>query len=312
MSSNPKSGLLLVHKGEGISSQRAITLIKRNFNLNKIGHGGTLDPAASGLLLCGIEEGTKYLSYATSLPKIYRVTLLLGVETPTLDLEKISLKDAIASIKKGADLVTLEDVRATASKFIGEISQIPPSYSALKFKGHPRYYYARKGIEVEEPPVRLVEIYNIHTVTRLADCLYSFEASCSSGTYIRSLVRDIGYALGFGAVMASLCRVRLGDFTIKDQRLVRVEDNSQDLVNRSLDSCLLPIDSLLGSINSSFYLSAPEINNVSMGREIILNTALPVGSLAKGYCSSDQTFLGILIKVSIDGSWRAKRWLRQA
>lgn len=179
-----------------------------NLTRSKVGHAGTLDPLATGLLICCTGKFTKRISEYQAQEKEYTGTFTIGAETPTYDLESEpeNFKDFSA--------VTSEQILSVTRKFTGEISQIPPAHSAVKKDGKPLYHSARKGLEVKADP-RNVFIKELE-ITNIALPQIHFRVVCSTGTYIRSLAFDFGKALGFGAYLSALCRTRIGQFLLKD------------------------------------------------------------------------------------------------
>jgi len=216
-------GIIAVDKPAGISSARVVARLKKRPGIKKIGHTGTLDPFATGVLLCGINKGTRLSRFLIGREKTYLAGVRLGVVTDTLDAEgKI-----IASVED--DLVKNlipEQVVTAVAGFKGPQKQIPPVYAALKHNGVPLYRLARQGRPVEKP-ARDIEIYGIQ-VTSMALPRVEMEVHCSSGTYIRSLARDIGAHLGCGAHLASLCRTSCcgvsQDETLSLPRLEQMSD----------------------------------------------------------------------------------------
>jgi len=200
-------GLLVVDKPEGITSLDVVRRIKHRFGLKKAGHIGTLDPFATGVLPIVINEGTKLVPFLEEGPKEYEATLKLGEETTTDDYTgQVVLKQEWKEIQP-------EKVEALLHTFGGRIHQIPPMFSAVKMRGMPLYRLARKGIEVERKE-REVEIYRIQT-EEIELPLVRFRVSCSKGTYIRTLARDIGRKAGCGAHLLRLRRIRSGPFTLE-------------------------------------------------------------------------------------------------
>ena len=199
-------GIINVNKPKGITSYDVIRFIKRNFELmDKIGHAGTLDPLAEGVLIICIGRATKLSRFFMELEKEYWAKLLLGTITDTLDLEgKITEKRDVN--------VKVEDVKEVLKNFEGEIEQIPPSVSAIKYKGRPLYKFYRKGIVISPRP-RKVYIKEI-TLLKVELPYVEFKVVCSKGTYIRALCRDIGEKLGCGGIQAELKRLRIGPFRI--------------------------------------------------------------------------------------------------
>jgi len=227
---DPVDGILLLDKGLGLSSNRALQQVKQLFNARKAGHTGSLDPLASGLLPLCFGEATKLSQYLLDSDKRYLTTFKLGETTTTGDCEGdvISQKTVTASSQQ------LESV---LNKFKGIIDQVPPMYSALKKNGQPLYKLARRGIEVERKP-RSVEIFDLSLVAFDAELL-TLDIHCSKGFYIRSLAFDIGAALGCGAHVTDLKRTAAGKFVLSDA--VKVEQLEEMDRQQRLQQ-LLPVD----------------------------------------------------------------------
>ena len=215
------SGIFLINKDKGLSSNKAIQKIRRRLNIKKIGHFGTLDPLAEGLLICGINRGTKLSERFLNLDKSYFSRIMLGIKTTTDDSEGniIEEKNIQASEK---------EILETIKTFVGESKQKPPFFSALKYKGKPLYKYAREGKLVEKEP-RDIKIYKILDIV-IKNAFVSFKISCSKGTYIRSIARDLGDKLGCGGHLVELVRLSQGKFELKDAK--KVDDiQMSDLIN---------------------------------------------------------------------------------
>ncbi|MFW2439233.1 MAG: tRNA pseudouridine(55) synthase TruB [Arenicellales bacterium] len=223
-------GILLLDKGLGISSNRALQQARHLFNARKAGHTGSLDPLASGLLPLCFGEATKLSQYLLDSDKRYLTTFKLGETTTTGDKEG----DVIAQKEVNISRQHLESV---LNKFRGVIEQVPPMYSALKKDGKPLYKLARKGIEVERKP-RTVEISGLSLLAFDADLL-TLDVHCSKGFYIRSLAFDIGEALGCGAHVTELRRTAAGKFTVSDA--VRIEQLEKMDSQQRLQQ-LMPVD----------------------------------------------------------------------
>lgn len=203
-------GWLLLDKPVDLSSNHALQRAKRLMDAQKAGHTGTLDPFATGLLICCFGRATKIAGHLLEADKTYTATLLFGVETDSGDLTGEVVSEAQASFSG----VTKAALEAVLPDFRGVISQVPPMTSALKHKGRPLYSYAREGITIERPP-REVTIHELDVLScegRTA----SIKVSCSKGTYIRTLAQDIGRVLGVGAHLVALRRDSVGAFDIKD------------------------------------------------------------------------------------------------
>ena len=197
-----------LNKDKGISSQGAVTAVKRAFKVRKAGHTGTLDPIATGVMLVCLNEATKIAALVESLEKEYVATAKLGESTDTFDSEgKI--------IRTATDIrIISDDIENILPRFAGEIEQIPPMYSALKVAGQPLYKLARKGLEVERKP-RKVTVKTIELLD-FSNPFFKIKIVCSKGTYIRSICNDIGYMLGVGAHVTELMRTRVGNFRIQE------------------------------------------------------------------------------------------------
>ena len=215
------NGFLLVNKGPGITSSRVVQIVKKKFQLKKVGHLGTLDPMATGLLIIAINRATKFASLLLQSEKSYRAEVTLGIQTDTDDAEG----EAISS--KKVDITELE-IKETLLTFLGASYQLPPDYSALKHKGKPMYKYARDGIKVEKAE-RKIFIKNIQNIL-IEIPKVSFDISCSKGTYIRSIARDLGARLGCGAHLSGLIRTSQEKFMLSDA--CSLEDiNLEDIIS---------------------------------------------------------------------------------
>lgn len=204
-----KNGILNIDKPQGITSHDVVDIVRKIFPGIKVGHTGTLDPIATGVLPICIGKATKLSDELLSENKVYKVKMLLGVETDTYD---ITGKIVFANTLNEDEIYIKERIK----RFIGKSSQIPPIYSAIKIKGKKAYEYARNGENVPLKP-REIEIFNIDDIdVNLRKRQVSFVVSCTKGTYIRSLVHDIGIKLGCGATMIELKRLKTGDFDIND------------------------------------------------------------------------------------------------
>ncbi len=199
------SGVLIVNKHAGVTSHRIISACRKLYDTQRVGHAGTLDPMATGVLPVLIGRAAKASEYLMEHDKEYRAVMRLGVTTDT--------EDVTGTVLSETDRLPDEDeVRRVCASFVGEIMQTPPMYSALKVGGQKLVDIARKGGEVERQP-RAVFIRSLG-VKRLSESEYELSVSCSKGTYIRTLCADIGASLGCGAAMAALTRTRTGRFTL--------------------------------------------------------------------------------------------------
>ena len=209
MISQVKNGILNIDKPQGITSHDVVDVIRKIFPKTKVGHTGTLDPIATGVLPICIGEATKLSDVLISENKVYRVKMLLGVETDTYD---ITGKIVFASVVDKDEIYIQERIK----RFIGKQKQLPPIYSAIRIDGKRAYAYAREGKQVDMDP-RDIEIFDISDiVVNLDKNEVSMTVSCTKGTYIRSLVNDIGKKIGCGAVMSELTRLKTSTFTIEE------------------------------------------------------------------------------------------------
>ena len=204
----PFDGILLVDKPSGPTSHDIVAKIRSRFRFNKVGHGGTLDPQATGLLVILLGKGTKLSNRFAGSDKIYEGTIKLGVSTDSQDAQGAILREADASG------VTRELLEAEVAKLTGDIMQTPPMVSAVKVGGVPLYKLARKGETVEREP-RLIHVYEFKLLT-FTPPQATFFLRCSKGTYVRTICADIGDRLGCGAHLEQLRRTRCGDFSIED------------------------------------------------------------------------------------------------
>jgi tRNA pseudouridine55 synthase len=203
-----EGAVLLIDKPLGWTSFDVVNKIRNTLKIKKVGHAGTLDPLASGLLIVCCGKFTKRIHEFMTQEKAYTGTFTMGATTPTYDLE--SEPGNFCSTEN----ITSEDIYATARKFTGEMMQKPPIYSAIKKKGKPVYLMARKGKEVELEP-RKINIKEFK-ITGIQLPVISFSIVCSTGTYIRSIANDFGQSLGCGAFLSSLRRTRIGAYHVSD------------------------------------------------------------------------------------------------
>ena len=200
-------GFLNINKPSGMSSSAVVSKIKKIANISRVGHMGTLDPMACGVLPIAVGKATRMFDYFLDKQKSYSAIFEFGYETDTLDKEGVV-------VDKTDKIPTLSEIQAILPKMLGKIAQMPPKYSAKSVGGVRAYQLARKGIEVDLKP-KTVEIFNI-SVSQKSETEYAFDITCSSGTYIRSICRDIAYAVGSLATMTCLQRTNSGVFDISD------------------------------------------------------------------------------------------------
>jgi tRNA pseudouridine55 synthase len=230
-----EAGLVVVDKPAGMTSHDVVGKCRRIFATRKVGHAGTLDPMATGVLVVGIERATKILGLLTATDKSYAATIRLGQTTTTEDADGEVLQTVSVSE------VTDEAVEAAVAALRGEISQIPSSVSAIKVGGKRAYQLAREGQTVELParPVR-IDRFEVRDIRRWADFLdVDVEVDCSSGTYIRALARDMGEALGVGGHLTALRRTRVGRFGLDEARTLDELAEAPRLSYTLDEACLL-------------------------------------------------------------------------
>lgn len=234
------SGLLVVNKQTKMTSHDVVEKLRRMLRLKKIGHAGTLDPNASGILLACLGKATKIAGFLTEYDKEYEAVIKLGVTTDTYDQEGkvIQIKDDLK--------ITEEEVKKTVGSLKGEIWQTPPLYSAIKQKGKKLYEYARAGQEVERNK-RKIFIKDIQ-VLEINLPYVKLRVNCSKGTYIRSLAHDIGERLGCGAHLFSLCRTKVGPFEPKHALDLEAIEKIQS--EGKIEDFLIPIEKVLANIPS--------------------------------------------------------------
>lgn len=285
------SGILLLDKPLGFSSNQALQKIKWLLQAAKAGHTGTLDPLATGLLPLCFGEATKFAHYLTDADKTYVATMKLGVTTTTGDAEG----EVLASQPVN---VTRAQLEHACQQFIGEISQVPPMYSALKHEGKALYEYARAGVEIERK-ARNVTIYGISLDDLLAD-VATITVTCSKGTYIRTLAEDIGNFLGCGAHLIGLRRTATAGYqisqTITLEQFEAMSPEDRIAALQPADSAVMHLPAVTLDADCTFYLQ--------QGQAVWKSGVIPRGLLR--LYSEQQTFLG-LGELQDDGKIAPKR-----
>lgn len=281
-------GILNIDKPLRLTSHDVVSQVRRISQTRRVGHAGTLDPLATGVLLVCLGRTTRLIEYLTEQPKTYETTLRLGQETDTYDAEgKIVATRAVT--------VTADDVTAALPHFRGDIQQTPPMFSAIKKDGQPLYKLARRGIEVERA-ARPVAIYEL----TLLSCQLPFvhlRVGCSAGTYIRSLAHDLGQMLGCGGHVTGLRRTAIGPFTV-DQAIPLA-----DLTPETVSVILLPGDQAVHHL-PLLVLSAAEVSHLCQGRRLPRQPRHPHALVARVYDEAG-IFLGIVS--SVDDQWQPKK-----
>lgn len=289
------NGIFNILKPTGMTSHDVVSRIRRITKIKKVGHTGTLDPNASGVLPICIGKATKISEYILNKEKAYRAELILGIETDTLD----SFGEIIK--KSCSQRFSDEEIFQVFKTFEGEIVQIPPIYSAIKVNGRKLYDLARSGEKDIEIKPRNVFIKNIEIIS-IDNNKILFDVVCSKGTYIRSLCRDIGQKLGVGAYMSFLLRTASGNFKLEDT--VTLEELECSSMNGKLDSYLYNTEYALYEYNrldiNEKSLSAYNNGNIVYKKGIISNDNYHNEETVKVYCNNK--FYGIGKMLLVDGS----------
>ena len=295
------SGILLLDKPQGLTSNEALQRVKRLYQAAKAGHTGSLDPLATGLLPICLGGATKFSTFLLDADKRYRVRVHLGVTTTTADAEGEVVSTA------PVDGIGEADLREVLNRFLGAIEQLPPMYSAVKHQGQRLYKLARQGIEVERTP-RVVNVFGLDLLTvEMPD--FELDVHCSKGTYVRTLAEDIGNALGCGGHVTDLRRTGVGPYVESETRFVTLEElerlADEEAGPAAADDLLLPLESALGhcppvrlSEDAAFYLR--------QGQAVLVPQA-PTEGLVRLYDPS-RKFIGVGYILE-DGKVQPKRLL---
>lgn len=272
-------GLLIINKPKGYTSHDIVNIVKKQLNITKVGHAGTLDPNATGVLPVLIGNATKISKYLIEHDKVYIAELKLGEKSSTGDLEGEIIE------KKSVPKLNEDQIKDTLKLFLGKQQQIPPMYSSIKINGKKAYEYARKGLKVEMEP-REIEIMNISLI-KFQDNIITFKVKCSKGTYIRVLCEDIAKSLGTVGLMKELCRIKVNEFDIKNSvTLDDIKNGNVQVINIEeifkLQSCIklnnretkLFLNGVKLSNNKLDGLYRVYNNNVFLGLGIVSNNLL--------------------------------------
>lgn len=272
-------GVLIINKPKGYTSHDIVNIVKKQLNITKVGHAGTLDPNATGVLPVLIGNATKISKYLIEHDKVYIAELKLGEKSSTGDLEGEIIE------KKSVPKLNEDQIKDTLKLFLGKQQQIPPMYSSIKINGKKAYEYARKGLKVEMEP-REIEIMNI-SLMKFQDNIITFKVKCSKGTYIRVLCEDIAKSLGTVGLMKELCRIKVNEFDIKNSvTLDDIKNGNVQVINIEeifkLQSCIklnnretkLFLNGVKLSNNKLDGLYQVYNNNVFLGLGIVSNNLL--------------------------------------
>ena len=294
------SGVLLLDKPTGITSNKALQKVRWLFDANKAGHTGNLDPLATGVLPICFGEATKFSRYLLDADKAYRTTAKLGVITDSGDSDGNVLETRPVGEFQREELLTI------INRFVGDIEQLPPMYSALKHNGKPLYEYARAGVEIERK-IRTIKIFKIELLD-IRDGEFDLEVYCSKGTYIRTLVEDIGAILGCGAHVSMLRRIEAGPFPLEQTVTIKQLEALQESEGVSaLDPLLLPIDIMLDGFER-ICLNSEQSGSILQGQAVRIAHSLEPG-LVRLYDNDEQQgerFIG-MAEVMDDGEIAPRR-----
>ena len=270
------NGFLIFDKPEGLTSAQCVYKLRSKLGIKKIGHCGTLDPLATGLLPVCIGEATKFSNLASDLDKVYEVGLKFGIETDTGDITgNIVSRENFTGFK--------EDFSQFLADLEGIQNQIPPMYSAIKINGTPLYYWARKGVYLHRMP-RKVNIQKIELINKSINTAI-LKVSCSKGTYIRSLIEKLGRNLNCFATVISLRRLKVGDLHLNHKSCC-FEDSYQSLIDK-----VLPCDTMLSYLDKA-KIKQEDVKKVRNGLSIDYNAHLKIKGLVRIY-TEKELFLGI-------------------
>lgn len=265
-------GILNLNKPAGITSFQAVARVRKASGKQKTGHGGTLDPFATGVLPVFLGKASRVAEYMLRYPKTYRAVVLLGRETDTLD------NTGRLTGRCSYEHISLTDAEAAVARFVGRISQIPPVYSALKIKGRRLYELARQGLNPEVEP-REVDVYSIKLV-RFSPPELTIEVECGRGTYIRSLARDLGKILGSCACLSELTRTAYGPFELS--RALNLEDIEGAGGLCVIEKGISPMDVILGD-TPAVTLDCRQAQMVCHGSEVQLMPDIAGSDLYRAY-----------------------------
>ncbi len=286
---------MLLDKPLGFSSNQVLQKVKWLYQAAKAGHTGTLDPLATGLLPICLGEATKFAQYVTDADKTYLATIKLGVTTNTGDAEGEVLSTAVVNVNK------TQFVQA-CQQFVGEISQIPPMYSALKHEGKPLYAYAREGVNIGRQ-ARLITIKNI-VLNEFLDDVAQITVTCSKGTYIRTLAEDIGVTLGCGAHLIGLRRTETAGYVLSQAIAI---EQLETLSIEVRDALLLPVDSAIEGL-PVVTLNADAAYFIMQGQSVWMAGKIPNSDLR--LYDEKNSFLGLGF-LQDDGKIAPKRLMQK-
>jgi tRNA pseudouridine55 synthase len=288
------SGILNVDKPAGMTSHDVVDRVRQMSSQRRVGHAGTLDPLATGVLIVCLGQATRVAEYLMASDKVYQAQIRLGVTTDTHDAE--GEVTATAEVDVGE-----EEVREALASFVGSIQQMPPMYSALKREGTPLYKLARQGITVERE-ARSVEIYNIELLDWMPP-LFTVQVECSPGTYIRALARDLGQKLDCGAHLQSLTRLASGQFTLEEA--VSLDELAEAFAQGNWQEFIHPLDKALLDFEP-MVVDAQTEKRIRYGQQVQALAACERGELRRAYSQTGE-LIAILRHDPQTGLWQPKK-----
>ena len=286
-----KNGFININKAAEMTSHDVVNRVRRIFNTKKVGHAGTLDPFATGVLPVAVGRATKFLEYLSDCDKTYRAEIFFGIETSTGDITGEVLQEVECQSE------SLDEIDKVLNSFIGTIQQTPPKYSAIKVNGRKAYELARKNVDFELPS-REVTIHNLNVVSMSKDTV-TVDVNCSKGTYIRSLAVDIGKRVGIPATLKNLQRTKAGAFQINDAVTVETLQEIAEAAVINVDACLEHLP--------SFNIPERRLKAFCTGLTTRINEDFAEGTLFRVYF--DDKFIGV--GKIIDGELKADKILNR-
>lgn len=285
-------GIFNLNKPQGKSSHAIVSAVRKLSGIKRVGHGGTLDPMATGVLLVCVGQGVRITEYLIDHDKAYRARVRLGVETDTYDATGKVISERDVS-------VTPDEIERALAKFIGKISQYPPAFSAIKRDGVALYHLARRGVEVETT-AREVEIFSLRLIdVKLPEV--EFEVHCSKGTYIRSMAHDLGQALGCGAHLSALSRLASGKFKLEDS--LTLDQLGAAFEHGDAVKALIPLDRALEHFDA-IKVDTASARQVMNGISLVCTQPVST-SLARLY--SDGQIIALMERGAEPNVWKPKK-----
>lgn len=294
MGKQPITGILNIAKLAGMTSHDVVDRVRQMSGQRRVGHAGTLDPTATGVLVVCLGQATRVAEYLMASDKVYRAQIRLGVRTDTHDAEGKVTATAEVEVSEG-------EVQRVLTSFVGPIQQVPPMYSALKRDGIPLYKLARQGITVEREP-RSVEIHDIELLD-WSPPLLTIRVKCSPGTYIRALARDLGQRLGCGAHLHSLTRLASGHFTLEEA--VSLDELAEAFAQENYQEFIHPLDEALLDFEP-MVVDAQTEKCIRHGQQIQGPATCERGELHRAYSDKGE-LIAILRYDPQTGHWQPKK-----